>query len=239
LTIIQTENGQIAAEHLSVGYHEKGGSVKAVLSDVSFVLRKGEIVALVGPSGSGKSSLIDTLALVRRPINGEIKIDGQATSALSESKRSAIRRSSLGYVFQSFNLIPHMSAVDNVEIACRVEESDPIDRSQSLLSQFGISRNDWKSLPSQLSVGQRQRVSMARALAGHPQFILADEPTGNLDESNTGVVIETLRAFASSGGTVLLATHSQEVAQTADRTFSLREMSERGERGHAMSLAEQ
>ena len=235
MTSSQLEDGEITAEHLTIGYLSRGATAKIVLSDVSFSLRKGEIVALVGASGSGKSSLIDTLALVRRPIGGEIKINGELTSALTETERSAIRRSRLGYVFQSFNLIPHFSAIDNVVIACGIVEKNPIDRSQSLLSRFGIGRNDWKSLPSQLSVGQRQRVSMARALAGHPQFILADEPTGNLDESNGNVVVETLRDFTNSGGTVLLATHSSEVALVADRTFALVKLNDSD---HEMSLVE-
>ena len=195
--------------------------MKAVLTDTNFVLRESEITALVGPSGSGKSSLIDTLALVRRPLSGEISINGQATSHLSESKRSAIRRVGLGYVFQSFNLIHHLSAIENVEIACAAEERDPFDHSQSLLSQFGINRSDWNSLPSQLSVGQRQRVSMARAMAGNPKIILADEPTGNLDEGNVDVVVETLREFAHLGGTVLMATHSRELAGMADRVLTI------------------
>lgn len=196
-----------------------------LVKDVNLSIDVGQFVAITGPSGSGKSSLLYLLGLLDQPTQGEVAIDGQETSNLSASKLSAIRLEKLGFVFQFHFLLAEFTVLDNVMIPMRKlakwPERQQEERAKSLLSDLGL-RDHMHKLPSQLSGGQRQRVAVARAVANEPLVVLADEPTGNLDTKNTEIVREIFRDLVKTKKTtVLMVTHDLDLARATDRRIHL------------------
>ncbi len=203
--------------------YELGGEAIHALDGVDFQVSCGEFVAIVGPSGSGKSTLMNILGLLDVPDRGTYELDGMDVGKLSDNRLAAIRNQKIGFVFQSFNLLGKLSALENVKLplgyaGVRPKEADA--RARALLSQVGLEGRE-HHLPSQLSGGQQQRVAVARALVCEPEIVLADEPTGALD-SRTGV--EIMRLFEqlhAHGQTIILITHNPELARQAQRVVRI------------------
>lgn len=201
-----------------------GGENLEVLRGASLSLRPGEIVGLLGPSGSGKSTLLHIAGLLEAADQGEVSIEGVACSGLSDRERTALRRSKVGFVYQFHNLLPEFSALDNVAMPQMIagrDRSAARKRAAELLGRLGLSER-LTHLPSQLSGGEQQRVAIARALANAPRILLADEPTGNLDEATAeGVFEELLRVTREEGASALVATHNTALASRMDRRILL------------------
>jgi putative ABC transport system ATP-binding protein len=203
-----------------------GDSEVHAVDDISFSIDKGEFLAITGPSGSGKSTLLNLLGCLDAPTSGHVFIDGEDTSRLSSHELTRVRRESIGFVFQEFNLLPVMSALENVELPLRylgkgARERDSLAR--EALEKVGLA-NRAKNKPSQLSGGERQRVAIARALVTNPTLVLADEPTGELDTYNTCRVIEIMRILNEDlGQTFAVVTHDPMVAGYTGRVISLRD----------------
>lgn len=199
--------------------YELGGEAIHALDGVDFQVSRGEFVAIVGPSGSGKSTLMNILGLLDVPDRGTYELDGMDVGKLSDNRLAVIRNQKIGFVFQSFNLLGKLSALENVKLplgyaGVRPKEADA--RARALLSQVGLEGRE-HHLPSQLSGGQQQRVSIARALAGGPSVILADEPTGALDSRTSREVLDFLQKLNDEGNTIVLITHDNSIAQEAKR----------------------
>lgn len=204
-----------------------GEAVKqTILHGLDLQVAAGEFLALTGPSGSGKSTLLYLLGALDRPTAGEVLLDGQALSPLGDDERSALRNQKLGFVFQFHFLLPEFSAAENVMIPLlRRGESPAVARKKALsaLNHLGLGELTGRR-PGQLSGGQQQRVSIARALAGEPRVLLADEPTGNLDVGTSGLVFdELLHVVRGQGVAALIATHNPELAARMDRRVTLRD----------------
>lgn len=202
----------------------KGGEVVA-LHPTSLVIEAGEDVAIVGPSGSGKSTLMNLLGGLDRPSEGEIEIAGQRLSDLKASELAAFRNNSVGFVFQQFNLMPNLSALDNVALPLlyrRMSRRARRDRASEVLHQLGLGDRVGHK-PSELSGGQQQRVAIARALVGAPPLLLADEPTGSLDSATSAEILRVLRDLRLSGLTLVIVTHDPEVAKGASRRIGFRD----------------
>ena len=214
----------LQAKQLAKTY-ETGGAKVLGLRGVDISIERGEFVAIMGPSGCGKSTLLNLLAGLDRPTAGEVWLDGQRIDVMSETELARLRRLKVGFVFQFFNLLPTLSALENVELPLLLvgRGRRQARRSASeLLSDLGISDKDGTS-PAQLSGGQQQRVALARALANSPDIVLADEPTGNLDSAAAREVLALFREARQRGQTLLLVTHDASVASTADRVITLRD----------------
>ncbi len=196
-----------------------GGSVKA-LQHVSLNVEKGEWVAIMGPSGSGKSTMMNIIGCMDKPSSGQVILDG--TDITNESPRNLtnMRRDKIGLVFQQFHLVNYLTAVENVMMAQYYHSLPDEKEAMEALARVGLAERA-KHLPSQLSGGEQQRVCIARALINYPQLILADEPTGNLDEANQNMVIEIFRQLHKEGRTIVVVTHDPEVAEVAERTVVL------------------
>src|SRR2546423_2422514 len=194
-----------------------------ILKGISFQIRSGEFVSIVGPSGSGKSTLLGIIAGLDNPTTGQVLIDGVDITRMSEGKLAAVRNSEIGMVFQAFNLIPTLTAQENVEVPLYVgkHKGSPSARAQELLALVGLThRLDHR--PNQLSGGEQQRVAIARALATDPAFVIADEPTGNLDARNSENVLKLIAYLrAPTGKTFIIASHDPVVASHADRTMRI------------------
>jgi lipoprotein-releasing system ATP-binding protein len=198
-----------------------------VLKGVSFAARRGEVYAIVGPSGCGKSTLLYLLGLLDRPDGGEIEINGQLMSTSDDAARTAARGEHIGFVFQFHFLMMEFSALDNVMMPMRklgrLSQQEMVERAHSLLSSVGLGDKTHR-LGTQLSGGEQQRVAVARALANQPSIILADEPTGNLDVKNSGLVFDLLTRLAKENGqAVILVTHNPEIAARCDFTRPMRD----------------
>ena len=194
------------------------GEVTA-LKNVSFSVRPGEVVAVRGPSGCGKSTLLLTAGTLLRPSEGSVAIGNADPYALTPDGRSSLRAETIGFVFQQFHLVPYLSVADNVLLPSVVKKSDEANaRAQELLARFGLEHRA-HHVPAQLSIGERQRTALARALFNSPTLLLADEPTGNLDPENGEIVLHALKTFAEEGGAVLLVTH--DMADCATRTLQM------------------
>lgn len=201
------------------------GAVSATLvNGVDLEVMEGEFVAITGPSGSGKSSLLYLMGLLDAPTEGELYIRGQATSRLSDWQKAQLRLSTIGFVFQFHFLLPEFAALNNVLLPMRalgrLSQTEMRAKAAALLQSLGLEAAINK-LPNQLSGGQRQRVAIARALANNPQIIIADEPTGNLDSVSTDQVFSILRDLARQNRTVIVVTHDLALAARADRTIRI------------------
>jgi putative ABC transport system ATP-binding protein len=206
--------------------YRTGGGVVRALKDITLSIAPGEFLAVEGPSGSGKSTLLQLLGALDRPTAGSLVFDGRELSDLDDRKLTQVRSRDIGFVFQSFNLIPTLSAAENVEAAMVPIQHDRRarrTRTAELLEQVGLSPRA-AHLPSRLSGGEQQRVAIARALANEPRVILADEPTGNLDSATSDEVVRTLQELSAQHGvTVIVVTHAEEVARHAARRIRLRD----------------
>jgi len=194
-----------------------------ILKGISFQIMSGEFVSIMGPSGSGKSTLLGIIAGLDNPTSGQVLIDGVDITTMSESKLAAVRNNKIGMVFQAFNLIPTLTAQENVEVPLYVgkHKGSPSARAKELLELVGLSHR-LNHRPNQLSGGEQQRVAIARALAADPAFVLADEPTGNLDANNSENVLKLIAYLrAQTGKTFIIATHDPIVASHADRSIRL------------------
>ncbi|MEW6567731.1 MAG: ABC transporter ATP-binding protein [Chloroflexota bacterium] len=213
----------IELRHLGKDYRE-AGRLRTVLQDVSAVIADGEFVAIRGRSGSGKTTLLNLIAGIDTPSRGEVIVDGTALSDLSSSRRTAFRRDHVGFVFQFFNLIPTLTVLENVllpaELAGRGGHRARA-AAFSLLEQVGLADRA-AVFPDRLSGGEQQRVALARALSQQPELVLADEPTGNLDETTGEAVLRLLEDMTRSRGkTLILVTHSHRLAARADRVLAI------------------
>ena len=214
----------ISAEHVSKIY-TSGDQPLYALNDLSLGVAEGEFTAIMGASGSGKSTLMNILGGLDRPSQGEYWLDGELVSAMSDKRLSGLRNRKIGFVFQSFNLLPRLDAVENVEVPLiygRVPTKDRRARAIEALGQVGLSER-LHHRPTQLSGGQQQRVAIARALVTRPRLLLADEPTGALDSDTTRQILELLDALHASGLTILLVTHEADVAARAHRVVWVRD----------------
>jgi lipoprotein-releasing system ATP-binding protein len=208
-------------------YLGQGDARVHVLKGVSFEARRGEVYAIVGPSGCGKSTLLYLLGLLDRPDGGEIEINGQLMSTSDDVARTAARCEHIGFVFQFHFLMLEFSALDNVMMPMRklgrLSQQEMVERAHHLLSSVGLGEKTHR-LGTQLSGGEQQRVAVARALANQPSIILADEPTGNLDVKNSGLVFDLLTRLAKENGqAVVLVTHNPEIAARCDFTRPMRD----------------
>ena len=189
-------------------------------------VESGEFVAIVGPSGSGKSTMFHILGGLTPPTSGQVMIDGQDVAAMSDAERTRLRKTTLGFVFQKYNLLPTLSAADNIEIARHIAGKHSHDRDpqfEEALQLLGIAGR-LHHKPRALSGGEQQRVAIARAIVNHPALLLADEPTGNLDTENSNAVLEVLRNLNHRlGQTILMITHNPEAADFADRVIRMRD----------------
>ena len=193
------------------------------LSDVSFTVADGEFVAIMGPSGCGKSTLLSILGLLDNPTEGSYKLQDREVAGLNEDERTDLRKGTIGFVFQSFNLIDELNVFENIELPLLymgVPEKERRRRVQEVMDRMNISHRE-KHFPSQLSGGQQQRVAIARAVISGPKLILADEPTGNLDSVNGQEVMNLLKELNQSGTTIVMVTHSRHDASYANRIINL------------------
>jgi putative ABC transport system ATP-binding protein len=213
----------ISLQGVTKSYTALAGASPA-LRDVDLELAGGQLVALVGRSGSGKSTLLNLIGGVDRPTSGSVRVGDTVLDSLSETRLTAWRGRTVGFVFQSFQLLPTLTALENVMLAMDFAATRPVAERRphalAQLEQVGLAAHASK-LPSMLSGGEQQRVAIARALANDPQIVLADEPTGNLDSATAREVLALLQASAAAGKVVIVATHDTELARIADRTLRL------------------
>jgi putative ABC transport system ATP-binding protein len=195
------------------------GGLRA-LDDVSFDVAPGEWIAIMGPSGSGKTSLINILGGLDRPTSGRATVDGVEVGSLGEKELTRYRAEKIGFVFQQFHLVPYLSATENVMLAQYFHSMADETEANRVLDRVGLS-DRLHHLPGELSGGEQQRVAIARALINQPKLILADEPTGNLDEENERIVLDLLQELHATSHTILLVTHSQAIGRMADRRVEL------------------
>ena len=212
-------------------FHQGGRELK-VLRDLDMTVDRGEAVALIGPSGSGKSTLLHAAGLLEQPDGGEIEISGQRCSTMGDAQRTVIRRKQLGFVYQFHHLLPEFTALENVMMPMRLArapKSEGLSRAEKLLGEMGLA-DRIGHLPAQLSGGEQQRVAIARALANQPVLLLADEPTGNLDQATAELVFEELLlAVRDRGLSMLVATHDVMIADRLDRVVRIQD-------GHVVTL---
>ena len=193
------------------------------LADVHLEIKKGEYVAISGPSGCGKTTLLSILGLLDTPSDGEYQLDGQPVANLTAADRARVRNRQIGFIFQAFNLIGDLTVYENVELPLTYRGLSAAERKQRVqqaLEKVGMAHRV-RHYPAQLSGGQQQRVAVARAVAGDPAILLADEPTGNLDSSNGEAVMDLLRELHRGGATICMVTHDMRYAKHADRTIEL------------------
>ena len=205
-------------------YYDFDGVRVTALADVTLSIEKGEFVAIIGPSGSGKSTLMHILGLLDTPSGGSYMLDGREVGTLSQDERSMVRATSVGFIFQQFNLLARTSALENVmlPVLYHPNKKQASARATALLDQVGLG-DRLGHMPNQLSGGQQQRVAIARALINDPSLIFADEPTGNLDTKSGHEIMAILDGLAHAGKTVIMVTHEQEVAAHARRVITLRD----------------
>jgi putative ABC transport system ATP-binding protein len=204
--------------------YQLGGTVTA-LDGVDLLFEPGSYTAVMGPSGSGKSTLLNLVGALDTPTSGDVIVAGENVARLSETERAALRGTRIGFIFQTFNLMPRLTAVENVALPLMFAEwsrSRRRERAESLLTDVGLG-DRFDHLPQELSGGQRQRVAIARALSSDPELILADEPTGNVDTETGAEIMSLLRDANDRGNAVLLVTHERRIAEHADRIVNVRD----------------
>jgi len=193
---------------------------------ITFKIEKGEFVAIIGPSGSGKSTLMHILGALDTPTSGQYFLEGKEVSKLTDNELSDLRREKIGFVFQSFNLLPRTTVLQNVMLPLVYSDMPMEERenkARETLKYVGLEENKYLNLSNQLSGGQMQRVAVARALINNPSIILADEPTGNLDTKTSRVVMKTFQELNAKGHTIIIITHEMEIAQFTRRIISVRD----------------
>ncbi len=217
-----TENGVVLQGDGLTKQFRSGDLVVDALRGVDITIKRGEIVAIIGPSGSGKSTLMGILGGLDSPTDGRLEIGGVDVTSMGENRLAEIRNEYIGFVFQQFNLMPTLTAVENVALPIQFASErkfNPRERATELLTTFGL-KDRLKNRPSQLSGGEQQRVAIARALANDPPLLLCDEPTGALDTENGNLVLDTLfQAQAELGTAIVIVTHDPRVAERANRTL--------------------
>lgn len=214
----------LQVEKLTKTFNTPSGPVK-VLKDVSFTVNTGEFVSIIGKSGSGKSTLLSILGALDTPTSGTITVDDTQIQKLSGHRQTSYRGKKIGFVFQQYNLVPNLTALENVMLALEFggyPTSGRVDRATALLHSVGIEADQMRRRPARLSGGQQQRVSIARALANEPSFILADEPTGNLDSTTGKKIFDLLHKLSrEQKTTVIVVTHDLEIAGKTDKKLTL------------------
>jgi len=217
----------VVLEARNLGRRYRQGERELVILDgAELILQRGEMVALVAPSGTGKSTLLHLAGLLEQPDSGEILVGGRSCSGLSDNERTAIRRAEIGFVYQFHHLLPEFTALENVmipQLIAGLDRREATDRARQLLDYMKIGQRA-AHRPSELSGGEQQRVAIARAVANAPQILLADEPTGNLDPATAAYVFDALQALVrQSGLAMLIATHNHALAARMDRCITLRD----------------
>jgi putative ABC transport system ATP-binding protein len=205
--------------------YKRGAEDLHILKQISLSVAVGEFVAIVGPSGSGKSTLMNTIGLLDIPTSGSYKLDGVATEHMSDNQLAEFRNQKIGFIFQQFNLLPRLTAIENVElpmIYAGISKKERRERGQHMLGMLGMGQRGHHK-PSELSGGQQQRVAIARALAISPSLLLADEPTGALDSRTGTEVLELMMQLNEQGNTIVLITHDSHIAEHAKRVVTLRD----------------
>jgi putative ABC transport system ATP-binding protein len=199
------------------------GDVKVeVLRGIDIKIDKGEFVAIMGPSGSGKSTLLNMIGLLDRPSSGEVLIDNRKAAHLSDNELAELRREKIGFIFQLFNLVPRLNAIENVVLPMWLHGHSDEHKAKELLKLVGLDHRMY-SKPNQLSGGERQRVSIARALANHPEIIIADEPTGALDSKTGHEIIQTMKKIHKEGNTLIMVTHDLDISEHAERIIRIKD----------------
>jgi len=214
----------IRSEHLNKVYRMGKIEVPA-LRDVSLEIEEGEFLAIVGSSGSGKSTLLNMLGCLDKPTSGAVFIDGVNTASLSENELAEIRREKIGFIFQQFNLIHSLNALENVSLPlffAGVSSNERMKRAAELLTKVGLEKR-MHHKPSELSGGQQQRVAIARALSNNPAIIIGDEPTGNVDSETGDAIMDILEGLNREGRTVIVVTHDLEIAAHAPRVLRMKD----------------
>ena len=208
-------------DNINLNYHVNGSDIK-VLKNINFVINKNERVAIIGESGSGKTSLLMLMSGLENPTSGSIFFDNEDLSKISEKKNTQIRKKKIGLIFQQFYLIPNYTALENVMFPMQINQiHDEKKKANSILSDVGLAHRK-NNLPSELSGGEQQRVAIARAISFNPEIILADEPTGNLDRKNTELVSDLLLNYSYKKKiSLILVTHNMNLAKKCDRVIKL------------------
>ncbi|MCC7576409.1 MAG: ABC transporter ATP-binding protein [Methanomethylovorans sp.] len=212
----------LEVENLGKTYMQGKIPVTAV-HDVTFTVRQGELVAIMGPSGSGKSTLMALVGCLEKPTSGKVVIRGVDITAMPDRELPRIRREMIGFVFQHYNLLPALSALGNVELAMRfsgITKKERLERAEYLLQKLGLEKR-LHHRPNELSGGEQQRVSIARAIANGPSIILADEPTGEVDSSTRDKIVKIFEELRLQGQTIIIVTHDPEVAKHCDRVIRI------------------
>ena len=216
-----SSSSAVSVEQLTKVYGEGAAEVDA-LTDASFDVAAGEFVVLLGPSGSGKTTCLNLIGAIEEPTDGSLVVDGVELVGLDDDDRTAFRRDRIGFVFQFYNLVPTLTALENVQLIAELTGGDAEARSADTLEEVGLA-DRMSHFPAQMSGGEQQRVAIARALAKEPAVLLCDEPTGALDLDTGLQVLSLLRDVTAGGRTVLLVTHNTTIAEMADRVLSLRD----------------
>ena len=206
-----------------VKIYKSSGLEFEALHGLNFEIKEGEFIALTGPSGCGNSTLLNILGLLDTPTKGQYFLKGKATSALSDYQKTILRRDSIGFIFQSFNLLSNISILNNVKVPMKyanIPYKEADERAKKLLDQVGLLSKS-QNTPLQISGGQRQRVCIARALANNPKIIIADEPTGNLDYTSGQEVLKIFQDLNKKGYTIIMVTHDRQIAATAGRVIKI------------------
>lgn len=213
----------IKIRNLCKSFQRPGEAMLKVLQEVDFSVDEGEFVAIVGPSGSGKSTLMNILGLLDRPDSGDYELNGKSVAALSPEERARVRNEAIGFVFQQFHLLPRTTATENVELPMLYSKHSDAEirrKAREALCRVGLEER-LTHYPSELSGGQQQRVAIARAIVNDPAVVLADEPTGNLDQKSGKQIMELFRELNRNGSTILLITHNDAIANTASRVVHI------------------
>jgi putative ABC transport system ATP-binding protein len=221
---MNSSNGAIVSVEKLTKYFKSGGTTVPAVDDVSFELPRGKMIAIKGASGSGKSTLLNLIGALDKPTSGSIVVDGMDVSRIHGGGEVKYRLSKVGFVFQSYYLIPNMTALENVMLPMELNGTKRKDReakAHDLLKRVGIDEPRQARRPTRLSGGEQQRVAIARALANDPSIILGDEPTGNLDSKTGKRIVEILYSLTKEGKTVILATHATEIATRADMVLEM------------------
>jgi len=212
----------VVAQGLTKVYGE-GDTATTALDDVSFAINTGEFVVLLGPAGSGKTTLLNQIGALEGPTSGSLKVNGSEIAGMSDKERTEYRRSTVGFVFQFYNLVPTLTAHENVALIAEITGDEPDVRSGAMLTQVGLEERS-TSFPSQLSGGEQQRVAIARGIVKDPPLLLCDEPTGALDLETGRTILDLLKSTAEgTDRTVFLVTHNSTIAEMADRILRLRD----------------